>query len=328
MFLQSCSSSDGNKDVRTAPVNNPASISDFPVKIGAPYDVNGTKYVPQDVANYDEVGYASYYGEELAGRPTANGEIFNPNYISAAHKTLPLPSYVEVTSLETGRTILVRINDRGPFANDRLIDLSQGAARQLGITSAGVAGVRVRKVNPPEQEKAVLRQGAQITQRLDTPESLLRILRDNLNKLPKPVPVKRASVAPAPAAAPAGANGTARNNVAGAPYARPSAQNNKPASQNRQGRFVVENGKGQPSQPAPASAATQASSGYVVQIGSFSSRSRAEALARKTGAKTMVDSSGKLYRVRFGPYSSEAEAQGKLESIRQQGYSGAKLYRE
>ena len=115
---------------------------------------------------------AAKIGRQVA----ANGEAFIPSAFTAAHKTLPLPSYVEVTALDTGRTILVRINDRGPFANDRLIDLSAGAARQLGITGQGVTGVRVRKVNPPEQERAALRSGRSVAERIATPESLLRVL--------------------------------------------------------------------------------------------------------------------------------------------------------
>src|SRR3546814_5701897 len=92
-----------------------------------------------------------WYGGAHKGKPTANREHFRPEGISAAHKTLPLPSYVEVTSLETGRTILVRINDRGPFVSGRVIDLSSAAAEQLGMKRKGVAAVRVRRVNPPER---------------------------------------------------------------------------------------------------------------------------------------------------------------------------------
>src|SRR3546814_6033080 len=106
-------------------------VTDVPVMIGDPYKIGGVTYTPIDVADYDEVGYAGRYGDDLAGKPTANGETFDPASISAAHKTLPLPSYVEVTALDTGRTILVRVNDRGPMVTDRLIGLSRGAAEQL-----------------------------------------------------------------------------------------------------------------------------------------------------------------------------------------------------
>jgi rare lipoprotein A (peptidoglycan hydrolase) len=173
-------------NIPAAPEPAAQGVQDYPVKLGAPYKIGNASYTPEDVALYDEVGYASWYGAELEGRPTANGETFVSGGVSAAHKTLPMPSYAEVTSLDTGRTIIVRINDRGPFANDRLIDLSDGAARQLGITGQGVAGVRVRRVNPPEQDKAALRSGVAAPTRMDTPESLLKVLREKLGKLPRP----------------------------------------------------------------------------------------------------------------------------------------------
>jgi len=134
-------------------------VSDTPVRIGKPYSVKGVTYTPQAVAAYDALGYASWYGKEQSGNPTANGERFRPSGVSAAHRTLPLPSYLEVTALDTGRTILVRVNDRGPFAPRRIIDLSHGAAEQLGMVSKGVAAVHVRLVNPPERERAKLRAG-------------------------------------------------------------------------------------------------------------------------------------------------------------------------
>jgi len=133
-------------------------VSDTPVRIGPPYTVRGVTYVPAAAPDFDEVGYASWYGTESGDR-TARGEKFRPRAITAAHTTLPLPSYVEVTSLDTGRTILVRVNDRGPFARDRLIDLSRGAAEALGIKAIGHAAVRVRRVEPPEKDRERLREG-------------------------------------------------------------------------------------------------------------------------------------------------------------------------
>ena len=88
-------------------------------------------------------GEASYYGNELAGRPTASGETFDPQGMTAAHRTLPLGSRVRVTNLRTGQSVVVRINDRGPFAQHRVIDLSEGAARQIGMLGAGTATVRL-----------------------------------------------------------------------------------------------------------------------------------------------------------------------------------------
>ncbi|WP_070153301.1 septal ring lytic transglycosylase RlpA family protein [Sphingobium phenoxybenzoativorans] len=155
-------------------------VSDTPVKIGKPYTVKGVTYAPQAVAQYDATGYASWYGKEQSGNPTANGERFRPSGVSAAHKTLPLPSYLEVTALDTGRTILVRVNDRGPFVGTRIIDLSQGAAEQLGVVRKGVAAVHVRLVDPPESDKAKLRAGKPAVPRPPVPAAELVALRTRL----------------------------------------------------------------------------------------------------------------------------------------------------
>lgn len=155
-------------------------VSDSPVKIGRAYQMRGITYTPADDRDYEDVGYASWYGEELAGNSTANGERFKPGGVSAAHRTLPLPSYVEVTALGTGRTILVRINDRGPFDPGRLIDLSRGAAEQLGITGHGAAPVRVRRVEPPEQDRARLRSGERAAARAPLSDRQLLPLRARL----------------------------------------------------------------------------------------------------------------------------------------------------
>ena len=96
---------------------------------------------------YNETGPASWYGDELRGHKTANGEAFNPDGMTAAHRTLPMSSYVEVTSLDTGKTIVVRVNDRGPYHGNRLIDLSWEAARRLGMVGHGARMVRIRQVS-------------------------------------------------------------------------------------------------------------------------------------------------------------------------------------
>ena len=113
-------------------------------KLGSPYKIAGRWYVPAEDPNYDRSGIASWYGADFHGRKTANGEIFDMHALTAAHPTLPIPSYVYVTSLKTGRTVLVRINDRGPYAHDRIMDLSRRTAEVLGVAGAGVSEVRVR----------------------------------------------------------------------------------------------------------------------------------------------------------------------------------------
>ncbi len=113
-------------------------------KVGKPYKVAGKYYYPREDKNYNKTGKASWYGDEFHGRKTANGEIFDMHALTAAHKTLPLPSLVKVTNLENGKTIIVRVNDRGPYHNNRLIDLSRAAATKLGYQGKGLANVRVQ----------------------------------------------------------------------------------------------------------------------------------------------------------------------------------------
>jgi rare lipoprotein A len=123
-------------------------------KVGKPYEVKGVWYYPQEQPGYDEIGIASWYGEQFHNHYTADGEVFDMGLPSAAHKTLPLPSLVEVTNLANGRTLIVRVNDRGPFVDGRVIDMSKAAAEELGFVAAGVTRVRVRYVGqasaPPE----------------------------------------------------------------------------------------------------------------------------------------------------------------------------------
>lgn len=115
-------------------------------KIGTPYRIAGRWYVPREDAGYDRVGVASWYGPGFHGRKTANGEIFDQSALTAAHPTLPMPSLVEVTNLANGRRTVVRVNDRGPYAHDRIIDLSKAVAERLGFVHLGTARVRVRFV--------------------------------------------------------------------------------------------------------------------------------------------------------------------------------------
>jgi rare lipoprotein A len=115
-------------------------------KLGQPYQIEGRWYYPEFDPDYDRVGIASWYGEPFHGRATANGERFDRGIVTAAHPTMPLPSLVRVVNLTNNRELVVRVNDRGPFVGDRLIDLSQEAARQLGFERQGLAPVRVQFV--------------------------------------------------------------------------------------------------------------------------------------------------------------------------------------
>jgi len=117
-----------------------------------PYQVRGVWYTPAQQPDYDETGLGSWYGEQFHNRQTSNGEVFDMDLVSAAHKTLPLPSLVEVTNLDNGRKMVLRVNDRGPFVEGRIIDLSRAAAEELGYRQKGVARVRVRYVGPAPKQ--------------------------------------------------------------------------------------------------------------------------------------------------------------------------------
>ncbi len=117
-------------------------------KLGDPYLAGGKWYVPVNDMSYDEVGLASWYGDFFHGRRTANGEIYDMNALSAAHPTLPMPTYAAVTNLANNRTVVVRVNDRGPYHDGRIIDLSHKAAELLGFYGRGTAAVRVRYFAP------------------------------------------------------------------------------------------------------------------------------------------------------------------------------------
>lgn len=123
--------------------------------VGAPYTIRGVTYAPRHYSAYNRVGIASWYGPNFYGKRTANGEIFTRNLLTAAHTTLPLPSVVEVTNLENGRRVVVRVNDRGPFVKKRILDLSYAAAVKLDMVASGLARVRVRLL--PKQTRAAVR---------------------------------------------------------------------------------------------------------------------------------------------------------------------------
>jgi rare lipoprotein A len=140
-LLAACASVGGEAPVRAPVVSDPAPIVSGTMRA---YQVRGRWYTPKAQPDYDEQGLASWYGDAFNGRPTATGERFDMHEMTAAHKTLPLPGLVEVTNLENGRRVVVRLNDRGPFVDSRIIDLSRAAASELDMLSQGVGHVRVR----------------------------------------------------------------------------------------------------------------------------------------------------------------------------------------
>ena len=263
--------------------NGPA--ADYPMVLGAPFVVDGTTYTPADTLNYDAVGYAATGGEGGAA-------------VSLAHRTLPLPSYVEVTSLKTGKTVLARVERRGPMTGANLVELSPGAVAQLGLAGAREP-VRVRRVNPPETERALLRAGQRAPERMDTPMSLVAVLMRKLEPAPlvaTPAPASAPVQAPAPDAAAAQTKAPMPKVATAAP------------------------------RPKPALAVKSVARGaYVVQVATFSDARRAATAARRLGGA--IAAAGKLHRVRITGFASAADAGAALAKAKAAGYSDARIQR-
>ncbi|MGB3726149.1 MAG: septal ring lytic transglycosylase RlpA family protein [Glaciecola sp.] len=163
MLLQACASNSGRYSIKhdTAPTFDYGEIEyqeviprfeTYNVWTSRPYQVMGQYYTPLITGKgYEDEGYASWYGQKFHGHKTANGEIFNMFALSAAHKTLPLPSYLQVTNLDNDQSVIVKVNDRGPFHDDRILDLSYGAAKKLGVHEQGVARVKIAVIHVNEQ---------------------------------------------------------------------------------------------------------------------------------------------------------------------------------
>jgi rare lipoprotein A len=323
---QSIASASGAGEAVVA--NGPA--ADYPMVVGDPYRIGATLYTPADVMNYDEVGYAA--ADNGAG-------------VTGSHHTLPLPSYVEVTSLTSGKTILVRLARRGPMDGDALVALSPAALGQLGA-SAGEP-VRVRRVNPPEEERAALRAGRTAPPRMDTPASLVAVLKRKLSGTgpvaltPKPAaPVTVAAISlPAssatqrplvqPVAATPTVPASAHKVSSGAPPLPPLAVHGRefgapPAPV----PVVVARLEQAPPQPGVASAplakAPPAVGGtYAVQAATMSTLDRAQKVAGAIGGS--VSRAGRYFRVRTGPFASRAQAEASLAKVRAAGYSDARI---
>ncbi|MCC6924345.1 SPOR domain-containing protein [Novosphingobium sp.] len=295
-LLAACGGGGGGlQSASGAPMSAQGPAGDYPMVVGPAYTVEGTTYTPADTMNYDVVGRASVGAEGGSG-------------VTAAHHTLPLPSYVEVTELASGRTILVRVERRGPMQSRNVIELSPGAAAQLGLTGQEQTAVRVRRVNPIEPERALLRAGQPAPARMDTPKSLLGVLSRKLDTqegVTRPAP--EATPAPAPAPAPTPKPGKDKKPKP-VPVPKPApAPAPKPAPA-----------------PSPAPAPAPAAKGkFVVQVGAFSNQANAAAAASKTGGSAAAV--GKLWRVRMGPFASEAQAKAALAKARAAGYSDARI---
>lgn len=188
----------------SAPLSGPVTYAE--PYAGPPYQVEGKWYVPTYEPNYDEVGIASWYGPTFHGKAAASGETFDENAMTAAHPTLPIPSLVRVTNLENGRSVVVRLNDRGPFVDDRIIDLSRAAGKALDMHAKGTARVRVQYVGPaPAEHNSAPVQQVDVRQFAPTPQILATPVKFSMpvmeiasEPLPDLVPTQQVPVAVAP----------------------------------------------------------------------------------------------------------------------------------
>lgn len=311
----------GNKPATTGTPTSAETPNTQPVtggvyKVGNPYQINGVTYYPAEDYRYDETGIASWYGPGFHAKMTGNGENFDQNELTAAHRTLPMPSFVRVTNLDNGRSVVLRVNDRGPYAHSRIIDVSRRGAQLLGFETAGTARVRVQILASESQQIA------------DAMRSQGRTSGDQASKGTGTL-IARAALQPnepAPKAQP-------RTEISAERLDTPSnVKSSAPAT---------------PSQPpASSSASTLASRGPVplpadptgqvgqvapkptrlfIQVAALSNPDNARALSqrlRNFGPTLIVPTqvgSQQLHRVRIGPLASVEEGDRTLENVIQNG---------
>lgn len=264
-------------------------------RVGPPYEANGRWYTPTPEPGYEMTGQASWYGPTFHGRATASGETFDQEALTAAHPTLPIPSLVQVTNLDNGREIIVRVNDRGPFIGDRLIDLSHGAAQVLGFVEAGQARVHVRYLGPAPRHV------------LDSAEAADAPPAPRPEALNTEVNAYAAGVSDGPVSLlPPAAEGWRAPAPSPAPVYEAALSTPPPA-------------------PAPMVG------GYFVQVGAFSDLMNAHRVraAVETAGPVAVDARqtarGELFRVRLGPWTSREEAEAARRSLANLGFPEAIL---
>lgn len=284
-------------------------------KVGNPYQINGVWYYPKEDPNYDETGIGSWYGEQFHGKQTANGEIFDMNEVTAAHPTLPMPSLVRVTNLENGRSIVVRMNDRGPYANNRIIDLSRRSAQLLGYERQGTAKVRVQYIGPAP---------------LGGEAAPTMVASRGTGGDERPAAAPRGGVSAEALPPPPGAKGRS------AEVAKPAEGQPSPmqilAAQRPQGSTAA----------APAEAATDlkqqkvevgpARGGQIyVQVGAFTLHENAHKLAAQMSligpanvSSTFVNKQ-EFFRVRLGPFNQVAAADQALQQVISNGQTNARI---
>ena len=276
-------------------------VADPPAVLGEAYTAGGVTYVPAD-APFDDVGYAGLDDSSGPG-------------ISVAHRTLPLPSYVEITALGSGRTILARVERRGPMTGDQIVALSAAAFAQLEEDPGKPLAVRVRRVNPQEYERALLRTNQRAPERLVTPGPLVEVLRKLLvskqiratdgvvdPEVTMSVPVASANPPKQVPIKPASARSSATKPVIAKPVVAKSS----------------------PTNPAPAIVTQPPAPGtFAVQVAAFASRANADAAAKALGGK--VGASGTLWKVRLGPFAQRAAAEAGLARAKKAGFADARI---
>lgn len=164
-------------------------------KVGNPYKISGKWYYPKEDYGYSEVGIASWYGKDFHAKKTANGERYDMNTLTAAHRTLPLPSIVRVTNLENGRSLVLRVNDRGPYAKNRIIDISKRGAQLLGYQTQGTAKVRVELLEDESKELKAAMLGQPMPNRYENSEFNRKVPKKEIElyKATEPAPVYAAA---------------------------------------------------------------------------------------------------------------------------------------
>ncbi|HEX4637660.1 MAG TPA: septal ring lytic transglycosylase RlpA family protein [Rhizomicrobium sp.] len=265
-------------------------------KIGQPYQIDNIWYYPREQPDYDETGIASWYGPDFYGKATANGEMYDGNALTAAHKTLPMPVNVRVTNLDNGKSLVVRVNDRGPYARGRIIDLSKRAAELLDVVQTGTARVRVTYLG-----------------------------RADLNGAPPPSETPPAIANALPAAPSGKVDVAALNMVPGAAEAAPVRAKPLPKAMSIPAAMFTDNQPTGQVTRVPVPPVTR----LYVQLGAFSKIENAKTLLNKVGGdlriSTLQRGGQTLYRVRSGPLASVADADAALARITGAGANDAHI---
>ena len=290
-------------------ITHSASPSRGDYKVGKPYQIKGKWYYPAEDYSYVESGVASWYGPGFHGKKTANGEVFDENALTAAHRTLPMPSFVKVTNLDNGRVLILRVNDRGPFAHNRILDVSRRGAELLDFRRQGTAKVRV-EILPAES-----RQAAALAQQGKSTQQLARQIEDNRQSR---VVVDKQLSAPVSQVVveKLGEGSHFEPKVQSQPQHPPQSPVNSPQSPVNDG--VVRQ-------------VAVTASDFFVQAGAFTeyhnaNRLRARLASLGQVSVTEITTGGRIfYRVRVGPLKTVGDADAMLERLRVNGFEDSRI---